>query len=61
MANQTPSKRLKRLYDSRSVHSEATSLKDFAVDLGANGTMDEKRLVEDWFSNKLENKGKKEK
>lgn len=51
MANQTPSKRIKRLYNNRPTN-DPTSLKDFAVDLGANGSQDEKHLVNSWLTNK---------
>jgi len=44
----TPSHRIKRLH--RKSGNRETSLKDFAVELGNNGTRDEKRLVEDWFA-----------
>lgn len=50
---QSPSKRLKRLYGARTVHNDM-SLKDFAVDLGSNGSKEEKALIEDWFKNKID-------
>jgi hypothetical protein len=45
---QSPSQRIKKLQRKR----DGVSLKDFAVELGQNGTTDEKRLVENWFANK---------
>lgn len=44
----TPSKRIKRLHKKRD--NKELSLKDFAVDLSLNGTAEEKRIVEDWFT-----------
>lgn len=44
----TPSHRIKRLH--KKSGSKETSLKDFAVELSANGTKDEKKLVDDWFA-----------
>lgn len=60
MANQTPSSRLKKLYNDRPPHDEV-SLKDFAVSLANDGTADESNLVHTWFANKARAKGKSEK
>lgn len=48
LQTQSPSRRIKRLHQKR----EGISLKDFAVELGQNGTKDEKALVETWLANK---------
>lgn len=44
----SPSRRIKKLHRKH----EGVSLKDFAVELGQNGTKEEKSLVETWLANK---------
>lgn len=53
----TPSKRIKTLHTKS---DSGASLKDFAVELGQNGSKDEKLLVEAWLSNKAGEPKKKE-
>lgn len=50
--NCTPSKRIKTLYRTRRQPGVYVSLKDFAVELGRDGSKDERKLVEDWLSAK---------
>lgn len=49
MKEATPSQQIKKLHRR---HGNNHTLKDYAVDLGANGTASEKALVNSWFHNK---------
>jgi hypothetical protein len=49
MNESTPSQQIKKLHRK---HGKDHTLKDYAVDLGANGTSNEKAIVNAWFHNK---------